>query len=94
MSEEQLKAFLEKVQADTSLQEQLKAADDSDAVLAIAKKAGFSIYADDLIEKIELAEEVLEAISGGEYTGNDTGPTNMYGVCHIPKCPEWAASKG
>ncbi|KZR80512.1 Nitrogen fixation protein of unknown function [Prochlorococcus marinus str. MIT 1342] len=41
MSEEQLKAFLQKVKADTSLQEKLKAASDaadSDAVVcAIAK---------------------------------------------------------
>ena len=36
MSEEQLKAFLEKVKADTSLQEKLSAAADSDTVLAIA----------------------------------------------------------
>ena len=48
MSEEQLKAFLEKLKADTSLQEKLKAAADSDAVLAIAKEAGFSISDDDL----------------------------------------------
>ena len=48
MSEEQLKAFLEKVKADTSLQEKLKAAAGADAVTAIAKEAGFSISADDL----------------------------------------------
>ena len=47
MSEEQLKAFLEKVNADTSLQEKLKAAADGNAVVAIAKEAGFSISADD-----------------------------------------------
>ena len=40
MSEEQLKAFLEKVKKDTNLQEKLKAVVDSDAVLAIAKEAG------------------------------------------------------
>ena len=38
MSEEQLKAFLEKLKDDSSLQEKLKAAADSDAVLAIAKE--------------------------------------------------------
>ena len=43
MSEEQLKSFLEKVKADTSLQEKLKGAADSDAVLEIAKEAGFAI---------------------------------------------------
>ena len=39
MSEEQLKAFLEKVKADTNLQDKLKAAADTNAVVAIAKEA-------------------------------------------------------
>ena len=66
MSEEQLKAFLEKVKADTSLQEKLKAAADSDAVLAIAKEAGFSFSADDLkITQSQVSEEELENVAGG-----------------------------
>ena len=66
MSEEQLKAFLEKVKADTSLQERLKAAADSDAVLAIAKDAGFSISADDLKNaQSEISDEELESAAGG-----------------------------
>ena len=46
MSEEQLKAFLEKVKADTSLQEKLKAAGDASAIAAVAAAAGFMISAD------------------------------------------------
>ena len=70
MSEEQLKAFLEKVQGDTSLQEKLKAAGDSDAVLAIAKDAGFMISADDLKNaQSEISDEELEGVAGG--WGND-----------------------
>ena len=66
MSEEQLNAFLEKVKADTSLQEKPKAAADSDAVLAIAKEAGFSISADDLKNaQSEVSEEELEGVAGG-----------------------------
>ena len=66
MSLEQLKAFLEKVKADTSLQEKLKAAVDSDAVLAIAKDAGFSISADDLKNaQSKVSEEELENAAGG-----------------------------
>ena len=67
MSEEQLKAFLEKVQGDTSLQEKIKAAADADAVAAIAKEAGFSISADDLTTKAqsELSDEELEGVAGG-----------------------------
>ena len=66
MSEEQLKAFLEKVQADTSLQEKLKAAADANAVIAIAKEAGFSISADDLTKaQFELSDEELEGVAGG-----------------------------
>ena len=66
MSEDQLKAFLEKVQSDTSLQEKIKAASDADAVLALAKEAGFSISADDLKNaQSELSEEELEGVAGG-----------------------------
>ena len=66
MSEEQLKAFLEKVKDDTSLQEKLKAAADADAVAAIAKEAGFSISPDDLKNaQSELSDEELEGVAGG-----------------------------
>ena len=67
MSEEQLKAFLEKVKGDTSLQDKLKAASDVDAVVAIAKEAGFSISADDLKKaQSEISEEELEVVAGGK----------------------------
>ena len=66
MSEEQLKSFLEKVKTDTGLKEKLKAAADSDAVLAIAKEAGFSISADDLKNaQSEISEQELEGAAGG-----------------------------
>ena len=64
MSEEQLKAFLEKVKADTSLQEKLKAASDADAVAAIAKAAGFSITTEDL-NTHHLSDDDLEGVAGG-----------------------------
>ena len=44
MSEEQLKAFLEKVKADTSLQEKLKSAADANAVAAIGKGSRFQHF--------------------------------------------------
>ena len=67
MSEEQLKAFLEKVKADTSLQEKLIAVkSDADAVVAIANEAGFMISADDLKKaQSEISDEELEEASGG-----------------------------
>ena len=66
MSEEQLKAFLEAVKADAELQEQLKAAGDADAVVAIAKEVGFSISSDDLKNaQSELSEDELERAAGG-----------------------------
>ena len=70
MSEEQLKAFLEAVKADTGLQEKLKAATDLDAVVAIAKAAGFVISADDLKRaQAEVSDEELEGAAGGSLTG-------------------------
>ena len=77
MSEEQLKAFLEKVRGDTSLQEKLKAAADANAVAGIAKEAGFSISADDLNKSSELSEKELEGVAGGKQTGG-LFATNFY----------------
>ena len=69
MSEEQLKAFLEKIKGDNSLQEKLEAAADSDAVLAIAKEAGFMISAEDLTKaQSEVSDEELEDATGGQFT--------------------------
>ena len=66
MSEVQLKAFIEKVKADTSLQEMLKAVADVDAILAIAKEADFTISPDDLKQaQSEISEEELESATGG-----------------------------
>ncbi len=67
MSEEQLKAFLEKVKADTSLQEKLQGASDANSIAAIAKEAGFSISADDINKaQSELSDEELEeGVAGG-----------------------------
>ena len=67
MSEEQLKAFLEKVKADAGLQEKLKSAANVDAVVAIAKEAGFVISSEELknMAQSEVSEEELENVSGG-----------------------------
>ena len=71
MSEEQLAALLAKLKDDTGLQEKLKGAADLDAVLAIAKDAGFDISKADWLryqaqQTVELSDEELEGIAGGE----------------------------
>jgi predicted ribosomally synthesized peptide with nif11-like leader len=67
MSEEQLKAFLEAVKADAGLQEKLKAAKDVDAVVAIAKAAGFVISVDELKKsQAEISDEELEGVAGAQ----------------------------
>ena len=67
MSEEQLKAFLEKLKADTSLQEKLNEAADAVAVAEIVKEAGFAITAEDIqsMQSVELSDEELEGAAGG-----------------------------
>ena len=89
MSEEQLKSFLERVKADTSLQEKLKAAADADAVLAIAKEAGFAITAEDIQSMqsaTDLSDAELEGVAGG---GNATKGWQSCAGCftlHRPCC--------
>ena len=69
MSEEQLKAFEEKVKADTSLQEKLNAPTTPEAVIEIAKDAGFSITAEDIqsmqSQSGEVSDRELEEAAGG-----------------------------
>ena len=77
MSEEQLKAFLEKVKGDTSLQEKLKAAGSNEAAIEIAKEAGFAITAEDIqsMQSVELSDEELEGAAGGIGAGVQPGRT-------------------
>lgn len=66
MSEEELKSLLEQVKADTSLQEKLTAAVDASAVAAIAKGAGFSITAEDLVKaQSKLSDQELDGVACG-----------------------------
>jgi predicted ribosomally synthesized peptide with nif11-like leader len=76
MSEELLKAFRKAIKADAILQEKLKAAD-AEAVVLIAKEAGFNISVEDLEVRVseDLSEEELEGVAGGRKLreGVDTG---------------------
>ena len=64
MSKEQLKAFLEKVKDDTSLQEQLKAASCREEILEVAKENGHHFSVDTLNGR-ELSDAELKGIDGG-----------------------------
>jgi predicted ribosomally synthesized peptide with nif11-like leader len=70
MSEEQLAALLAKLKDDAGLQEKLKGAADLDALLAIAKDAGFEISKAAWLryqanQTLELSDEELEGVAGG-----------------------------
>lgn len=78
MTKEQLKPFLEKVRVNTTLQEKLKAAADTDAVVTNAKEAGFSISAEDLNKaQLEVSGKELERMAGGD-AGGDVGSLWSY----------------
>ena len=79
MSQEQLQAIIERVKGDTGLQEKLKAAANSDALVSIAKESGFSGSADDLKNASEISAEELEGAAGG------IGPvTHLTNGCACP----------
>lgn len=63
--DEQLNAFQEAVKSDTTLQEKLKAAVDVEAVVSIAKEAGFIFSAEDLKKAQEISDEDLRGVAGG-----------------------------
>jgi predicted ribosomally synthesized peptide with nif11-like leader len=75
MSEEQLAALLAKLKDDAGLQEKVKSAADLDAVLVIAKDAGFEVSKPAWLryqanQTLELSDEELDGIAGGDYTYN------------------------
>ena len=76
MSKEQLKALFEKVASDTELSDKIGAATTAEAVIEIAKAAGFSITSEDIQlllsllsevseEEEELTDDDLENVAGG-----------------------------
>jgi len=66
MPEDQFKAFQAAVEADAGLLEQLKAVTDPDAVVAIAKAAGFVISVEDVARAYaEILEDELAGVTGG-----------------------------
>lgn len=68
MSEEQIKAFLEKVQGDTSFQEKPRPTSDVNAVVAITKETELNISADDLTKaQFALSGDGLEGVARGSY---------------------------
>ena len=90
MSEEQLAALLAKLKDDEGLQEKLKGASDLDAVLVIAKDAGFDISKADWLryqakQTIELSDEELEGVSGaGGFLDERTQPLAGYSaILHL-----------
>jgi predicted ribosomally synthesized peptide with nif11-like leader len=67
MPEDQLKAFWEAIQADASLQQRLQGITDPDAVVGIAKDAGFVISAGALQKLMShISDEDLESVSAGD----------------------------
>ena len=90
MSEEQLAALLAKLKDDEGLQEKLKGASDLDAVLVIAKEAGFDVSKADWLKyqaqrTLELSDEDLEKVAGG---GGDGVPVTSDEWFRVGKAPQ------
>ena len=83
MSKEQLKAFLEKLKGDTSLQGRLKAAKSQDEVVSIAKEHGHDFGTEHINQ---LSAEELEGVAGGGTA--QTACSNLLS-CGCKVCGQW-----
>ena len=88
MSEEQLSALLAKLKDDAGLQEKLKGAADLDAAVDLAKEAGFDVSKADWLkyqakQTLELSDEELEAIAGGDLIHNIGITIMSSAVCYV-----------
>ena len=90
MTDDLIAAFLQKTNGDASIQEKIKEAKDIDAVIDIAKSAGFNISADQFAKaKSEMTDNELETATGGRGFF-DQGNYNYRGhnVTHLGKLLE------
>ena len=94
MSQTQLKAFLEKVKGDSSLQEKLKATKSPEDVVGIAKEHGHEFTSDKINQ---LSEEELEGVAGGLIQNTILGSQcicqsmfDMGSQTHQSPCINWA----
>ena len=107
MSAEQLTAFWEAVEGDTSLQEKLSASTDGEidtpieaaAVVAIAKDAGFTITAGDLLRAdaqaiLELNDDELQEVAGGLFGIRGTQGQNLTSVVRWGRLWEFRTTVG
>jgi predicted ribosomally synthesized peptide with nif11-like leader len=80
MSEEQLRAFWNAVEADKALQKELQGVTDPDVIVGVAQKAGFIISADEIRASAkDLTEEELEDVAGGrDWRLNPSGEYPAY----------------
>ena len=83
MSEEQLSALLAKLNDDAGLQEKLKGAAGLDALVAMAKEAGFDVSKTDWLrhqakQTLELSDEELEGVAGGQNSIGCPGWGSVY----------------
>lgn len=88
MSEEQLTALLAKLQEDSALREKLQGAAGPDALVALAKEAGFDVSKADWLrhqarQTLELSDEELERAAGGKK--KDTNGS----ICDYTACFCW-----
>jgi predicted ribosomally synthesized peptide with nif11-like leader len=87
MSEEQLSALLAKLKDEADLREKLQGAGDLDVAVAMAKEAGFDVSKADWLryqakQTLELSDEELEGVAGGNRKDEDAPSINPEIPCH------------
>lgn len=66
MSQDNLKAFLKKVDSDKSIQKKILGVADVDTIILIAKEAGFALSVDEVTEGLlTLNDDQLEQVAAG-----------------------------
>jgi predicted ribosomally synthesized peptide with nif11-like leader len=84
MTEHQFKSFLKACREDANLRDRISQAKTTDEAITIAKDAGFSIEASDLVgPSTELSDKELENVAGG-----NLGPSFMCGFSDNPCVPQ------
>ena len=73
MSEDQAKAFVERMKSDSAFRAQVMAEEDVEARLALIHAEGFDCSAEEIGALQELGDAELDAVAGGGWCGENDG---------------------
>ena len=87
MSKENLEQFIQQISGSEELQTRIGDEIDAESLIALGAEHGCEFTAEDLAEHVELSEEELDGVAGGQSAGSQAATRAV--VTHIVGAGDW-----